>query len=62
MLEIFVTFFKLGLFTIGGGVAMIPVSYTHLLRTLSYRYCRYQETVRLPQLIQVGMLSCGYLT
>ena len=25
MLEIFVTFFKLGLFTIGGGVAMIPI-------------------------------------
>ena len=25
MLELFVTFFKLGLFTIGGGVAMIPV-------------------------------------
>ena len=25
MLEVFVTFFKLGLFTIGGGVAMIPI-------------------------------------
>ena len=25
MLELFVTFFKLGLFTIGGGVAMIPI-------------------------------------
>lgn len=25
MIELFVTFFKLGLFTIGGGVAMIPV-------------------------------------
>ena len=25
MLELFITFFKLGLFTIGGGVAMIPI-------------------------------------
>ena len=25
MLELFVTFFKLGLFPIGGGVAMIPI-------------------------------------
>ena len=62
MLELFVTFFKLGMFTIGGGVAMIPILRDIILT--EKKWCTEEEAVdmisvcqSLPGVIAVNMAT-----